>query len=122
MQSALVAISCNFYTVSSIYIDFGEANFLSLHFCLGLDTTKPVFGVSEKAILKPVSSATVTSYKIEISLIASLDKVLSKKQITKTLISMRGYAGWSAPCLQTPKTGFLASRAIFVPQKLSRNY
>ena len=28
---------------------------------LGLDATKPVFGVSEKARLKPVSSATGTS-------------------------------------------------------------
>ena len=32
---------------------------------------KPVFGVSEKARLKPVSLATETSYKIEISLEAS---------------------------------------------------
>ena len=28
---------------------------------LGLDATKPVFGVSDKARLKPVSSATETS-------------------------------------------------------------
>ena len=40
---------------------------------MSLEATKPVFGVSAKAILKLVSSATVTSYKIEISLVASLD-------------------------------------------------
>ena len=40
--------------------------------------TKPVFGVSEKA---------------------SLDMVLSKKQITKALISLCGWAGWSVPLL-----------------------
>ena len=44
---------------------------------LGCDETKPVFGVFEKARLKPVSSATETSKKIEISLVASLDMLLS---------------------------------------------
>ena len=44
---------------------------------MGLVTTKPVFGVSDKARLKPVSSATETSYNIEISLQASLDMILS---------------------------------------------
>ena len=63
---------------------------------MGLDATKPVFGVSEKAILKSVSSATATSYKIEISLVASQDRVLTKKRITKALISLRRCAGWSA--------------------------
>ena len=37
---------------------------------MGLVTTKPVFGISD---LKPVSSGTEASYKIEISLVASLD-------------------------------------------------
>ena len=40
---------------------------------MGLDATKPVFGVSDKARLKPVSLATETSYIIEILLEASLD-------------------------------------------------
>ena len=66
---------------------------------MGLDATKPVFGVSDKASFKPVSSATVTSYKIEISPAASLYMVLSKKRITKALIRLRGCAGWSAPVL-----------------------
>ena len=66
---------------------------------LGLDATKPVFGVSEKVRLKPVFSATETSWKIEISLLASLDMILSNKRITKALIRLRGCAGWSAPLL-----------------------
>ena len=66
---------------------------------MGLVAKKPVFGVSDKARLKPVSSATETSYKTEISLVASLNMVLSKTQITKVLIRLRGCAGWSAPVL-----------------------
>ena len=48
----------------------------------GPQCTKPVFGVSYKARLKPVSSATETSLKIEILLVASLYIKLSKKRIT----------------------------------------
>ena len=51
---------------------------------------KPVFGVSDKARLKPVSSATETSKKIKISPVLTLDMILSKKGITKLLISLRG--------------------------------
>ena len=50
---------------------------------MGHGVTKPVFGVSDKARLKPISSATKTRWKIEISLVASLDMKLFKKQITK---------------------------------------
>ena len=65
---------------------------------MGRVARKPVFKVSEKARLKPISSATETiaSKKIEMSLVASLDMIFSKKRITKALISLRGYAGWSA--------------------------
>ena len=66
---------------------------------MGLDATKPVFGVFEKARLKPDSSATQTTLKFEISLVASLDMKLSKKGITKVLIRLRGCAGWSVPVL-----------------------
>ena len=66
---------------------------------LGLAARKPVFGVSGKARLKPVSSTTETSQKIEISPVASLHIILSKKRITKALIRLRGCAGWSAPVL-----------------------
>ena len=70
---------------------------------MGLVVTKPVFGVSNKARLKPVSSATETSKKIKISLMTSLDMILFKKRITKALISLH-------ICMQTPKEGFLTSR------------
>ena len=53
---------------------------------MGLVVRKPVFGVSNKRSFKPVSSATETSWKIEISLVASLDMILSNKRITKALI------------------------------------
>ena len=45
---------------------------------MGLDATKPVFRASDKARLKPVSSAMETSLKIEISRVASLDTILNK--------------------------------------------
>ena len=48
---------------------------------------------------KPACSATETSSKNEISLVASLDIVLYKTRITKALIRLRGCAGWSAPVL-----------------------
>ena len=66
---------------------------------MGRVVTKPVFGVPDKARLKPVSSATETSWKIEISPIASLHMILFIKRITKALIRLRGCAGWSAPVL-----------------------
>ena len=70
---------------------------------MGLDTKNPVIVVSNKVRLKPVSSATEASLKIEISHVASLDMILSKKQITKALISLLGYTSiptdWSAPLL-----------------------
>ena len=66
---------------------------------MGLIVTKPVFEVSDKASFKPISSATEASKKIEISPVACLDTILSKKQITKALISLQGCAGWSAPFL-----------------------
>ena len=43
-----------------------------------IDTIKPFFWVSNKATLKPVCSATETSLKIEISLVACLDMIISK--------------------------------------------
>ena len=63
---------------------------------MGLVATKPVFRVSNKVRFKPACSATETSYKIEISLVASYDMVHSKKRITKALIRLHGCAGWSA--------------------------
>ena len=63
------------------------------------DARKPVFGVSNKVRLKPVCSATETCLKNEISLVASLAMILSNKRITKSLIRLRGCAGWTAPLL-----------------------
>ena len=56
---------------------------------MSLNATKPVFGVSDKARLKPACSATENSYKLEISPVASLDMILFKKRIIKALISLR---------------------------------
>ena len=61
--------------------------------------TKPVFGVSDKAGFKPVSSDTKTIKKIENSLIESSDMMLPSKQKVKALIRLRECAGWSAPLL-----------------------
>ena len=64
-----------------------------------IDATKHVFGGSDKARLKPVSSTVETSYKFEISPVAILDMKLSIKRITKVLISLCLCADWSAPLL-----------------------
>ena len=55
---------------------------------MGLDATKPVFGVSDKVRLKPVSSATEANWNIEILHEASLDIIIYNKRITKALISL----------------------------------
>ena len=47
---------------------------------MGFDPTKPVFGFFDKVRLKPISSATGTSWKIEISPEAGFDIVLSKSE------------------------------------------
>ena len=66
---------------------------------MDLIATKLDFVVYDKVRFKPAYSATGTSYKIESSLVASFDMVLSKKGIKKALIRLRGCAGWSAPLL-----------------------
>ena len=45
--------------------------------------------VTDKVRLKPVSSSKETSWKIEISLVASLDMIHSSKRKIKALIRMR---------------------------------
>ena len=75
---------------------------------MGFVVRKPVFGISDKARLKPVSSTTEASKKIENLLDASLDTILSSKQIIKVLIRLHGCTGWSAPVYSyTLETGFL---------------
>ena len=66
---------------------------------LSLIATKPVFRVSDKVRFIPACTATGTSLKIEILLVASFDMVLSKKRITKALIRVCRCAGGSAPLL-----------------------
>ena len=56
---------------------------ISSHNNFGLVARKPVFGVSDKASFKPVSSATATTQKVEILPVASLHMILSKKRITR---------------------------------------
>ena len=50
----------------------------------------------------------------EISLKASLRMILSSKGITKVLISLRGCAGWSALCSQTPEDRFCHDEAHMI--------
>ena len=45
---------------------------------MGLDATKPVFGVSDNRTLKPVSLASETNLKVEFSPVATLQKVNNK--------------------------------------------
>ena len=52
----------------------------------------------------PSCSATQTSYNIEISLVASLDIILSSTRITKALIRLCGCAGLFSLKLQTLQT------------------
>ena len=77
---------------------------------MGLGATKPVFRVSDKGRLKPVSSA--TSKKSEISPEASFDMILPNKQITKVLIRLtEAQAGMHLCCLQTPENRFSRAKA-----------
>ena len=100
-----------------VTIDFNQMSNSKLFFMrhyLRLVARKPVFGVSDKTRLKPVSSATETRYNSEISLVASLDMILFNKRITKALIRKRGCAGWSAHfCSQTPEDRFSRVEAQF---------
>ena len=74
-----------------------------------------IWVVSDKGKLDPVSPATETSQKIEISPMASLDIMHSKKQIIKALFSLHGCAGWSAPLLLTnPEDSFARAKAYMI--------
>ena len=82
---------------------------------MGLHVRKPVLQVSDEVRFKPTCSATETSYKIEISLIAILDIILSDKRIKKALIRLCGYVGWSARVVHKPlKIDFLPSRPTYL--------
>ena len=52
---------------------------------------------------------------LKILLVACLDMILSNKQITKALISLRGWAGWSAPLLfANPRKQVFSQRGPYV--------
>ena len=96
-SSLLVAIpSLLLYLVSS---KLGTSMSLLISNYVGSDVRQPVFVSSDKARFKPACSSTETSLKIEISLVASPDIILFKKQITTALIRLRECTGWSAPLL-----------------------
>ena len=71
---------------------------------LGLIALKPVSQISNKTRLKQVSSATETSWNIEISLEAILDMILSSEGITKAPTNLHECAGQC--CSQTPEDRF----------------
>ena len=58
-----------------------------------------VFGSLQPVKAKPACSATETSKRLEISDIDTRDIILSRQRIKKTLIRLRGSAGWSASLL-----------------------
>ena len=85
---------------------------------MGLDATKPICGVFDKVRFNAACSATETSLKIEILLLASLDIILSNKQITKALIRLRRCPGWSAPfSFANPKDRFSHVKAHILSGK-----
>ena len=104
----LLLVLCVLLLVPWVGLQFVIVVFLFILTCfshisviIGPLRDKTCLRVSDKASFKPVSSATETSKKIEISPVVSLHMILSRKRITKALISLSGCAGWSAPVLFT---------------------
>ena len=89
--------------------------------CMGLDAKNPVFGVSDKGDSN--QSPQLQSLKIEISFVASLDRILPKKRITKVLISLPRCAGWSAPLLfANPEDRFSRIKAHIYQRAFKTNF
>ena len=101
-------------TEYSKVILMNELNTKYSRYNIGLYVTKPVFGVSHKASFKAVSSATETSWKIEISPVASLHMILSKKANNKGADQTVRMRRLICACVvrKPTKTGFLTSRPI----------
>ena len=68
---------------------------------MSLIMRKPVFGVCNLERLKQACAATETSWTLEISGIASIGTILSRKRTIKALITLLGCTGWSAPLMFT---------------------
>ena len=75
---------------------------------------KAVFGVSDKASFKPVSSTTEAILKIEISPVPNLHMILSQKTNNKGADQTGPMRRLVCACVvrKPPKTGFLATRPI----------
>ena len=77
---------------------------------MGRDATKPVFGVSDKVKFKSACSATETSWKIEILLIAILDNDTFQEANDQGAdqTAQVAQAGLHLCCSQTPHDGFFS--------------
>ena len=76
-----------------------RCRFLMFFYCFpiwAMSWEKLSLEVCEQVRLKLACSPTETSWSLEILDIESIGIVLSMKRITKTLIRLRGCAGWSA--------------------------
>ena len=63
---------------------------------LSFVTRKPAFGVFGQVKFKLVCSAKISSQRLGISDIEIRCVVLSRQRLTKTMIRLHGFAGWSA--------------------------
>ena len=78
---------------------------------MGLDATKPVFGFPKKRDSNQSPQLQRLARKLQFSPVASLDMILSNKQIKKALISLPGLV--CAFVIGKPeKTDFLTLRPI----------
>ena len=75
---------------------------------LGIGARKPLFGICDHEMIKPVCSAKETSSKIEILHEASLAMILSRQRMTQTLIRLRGC------CSRAIKSGWLFNSQKFL--------
>ena len=82
-------------SISVQKITFAKYFMVHLKYNMGLDAPKPVFGVSDKAWLKSVSSCK----KTDIPPVTNLDMMLTKKWTKKAQTSLCICADWSAPLL-----------------------
>ena len=81
---------------------------------MGIDATKPIFGVSHKTNLKPVSPTTEASEKIENLHAASLDMILSNKRIAKS--TDQTALVWAL--LANPEDRFSRTKARMIKQQI----
>ena len=78
-------------------INITQSDYLSQTIGLSRENLSLGYPKSYNVRPKPDCSATEISYNLESSHVASSAGILSRKRITKTLIRLRGCAGWSVP-------------------------